>query len=193
MIVQAAGYLSGISIFLSFVPYIKDIFAGKTKPERGSWLIWSILGFISFFSQLAKGGVYSLVLVGTQAVGDLFVFILAVRYGVGGLKERDIVGLGGAMIGLVIWYFTKEAATALFIAIFIDGVGAVLTIIKSYEMPGTETVSAWVFTFLGGFFACIAVGSLSLILLAFPVYMCLISLLIILAIRLGKRRLPLAK
>lgn len=184
---QIFGYLSGIAILLSFVPYIKDIFRGTTKPERISWLIWSVLGAISFFSQYAKGASFSLIMTGAQAVGDLLIFGLAVKYGLGGLLKRDIAAFVGALLGLLLWYLTKEAAVALFIVIFVDGIGAALTIVKSYEKPETETVSAWIYTFLGGLFGCLAVGSLNFVLLSFPLYICLASGSILLAIWLGRR------
>jgi hypothetical protein len=180
-----------VAILASFVPYTRDIFLGKTRPERISWLIWAILGAISFCSQFAKGASHSLVLTGAQAVGDLFIFFLAIKYGIGGFLKRDIAGLCGAALGLILWYVTKEAAVALFVVIGIDAIGAVLTVFKSYENPGTETVSAWVLTFVGGFLACVAVGSWNPILLAFPFYICLASLAILVALRLGsRRRLP---
>ena len=173
---------------MSFLPYIRDIFKGKTKPERISWLIWAILGSISFFSQFAKGASYSLVLVGAQTFGDLFIFILAIKWGFGGFLKRDIFALVGAGIGLVLWYVTKEAAVALFVAIFIDAIGVVLTVIKSYEEPTTETISSWVLTLLAGVLACIAVGSFNLVLLAFPFYIFLASAAILIAIKLGFQR-----
>ena len=180
-----AGYLSGIAILLSFVPYLRDIFLNKTKPERASWFLWAILGFISFFSQFAKGAFWSLIMTGAQAVGDFSIFILAIKYGLGGFRKRDVMGLTGAAIGLILWYFTGEAATALFVVIFVDAIGAALTAIKAYENPATETVSSWALTFLGGVLACVAVGSFNLILLAFPFYICLASASILIAIKLG--------
>jgi len=191
MITGIAGYLSGLAILLSFVPYIRDIFSGKTKPERISWLIWAILGSILFFSQLAKGASYSLIMTGVMAAGDLFVFILAIKYGFGGFLKRDIAALIAATMGLFLWYITKEAAFALFIAIFIDATGATLTAIKSYEQPATETISAWLLGFIGGLLGCIAVGSFNLILLAFPVYISMANLTILVSIKLGFRRVAL--
>ncbi|MFA6381672.1 MAG: hypothetical protein WCX08_00175 [Candidatus Buchananbacteria bacterium] len=188
MISETAGYLAGLVILLSFWPYLKDIFRCRTKPQRTSWLIWAILGLISFFSQLAKGASYSLILTGVQAIGDLFIFILAVKYGIGGLMKRDIISLVGAGISLWFWYLTSEAAIALFLVIFVDAIGVVLTVVKSYQSPATETASAWVLTALGGFLACIAVGRLDFILLAFPFYICLAGLVILAAIKLGFKR-----
>ena len=185
MVAQIAGYLSGIAILLSFIPYIRDIFFKKTKPERISWFIWAVLGSISFFSQFAKGAHYSLIMTGAQALGDLFIFILAIKHGIGGLLKRDILALIGSVIGLFLWYITKEATIALFIVIFIDATGAILTIIKSHEHPETETISSWILTFFGGLFACIAVGNFNLVLLAFPLYICLASLSILISIKLG--------
>lgn len=184
---EIAGYLSGIAILASFVPYVRDIFRGTTKPERISWLIWVILGSISFFSQFAKGASWSLVMTGVQTVGDLLIFILAIRYGLGGFLKRDIFALVGAGVGLFLWYLTNEAAVALFIVIAIDATGAALTVVKSYENPGTETVSAWVLTFLGGLLSAVAVGEFNPILLAFPVYICLASVAILAAMKLGER------
>ena len=187
MVIQAAGYLSGIVIIISLLPYFKDIFLKKTKPERASWFIWSVLGLISFFSQFAKGASYSLVMTGVQALGDLSIFLLAVKYGIGGFARRDFIALIGAGIGLFLWYLTKEAAIALFIVIFIDAIGVVLTVIKTYKNPGTETTIYWVMTSISGLLACIAVGKINFILLAYPLYILLASLAVLVSIKLGFR------
>jgi len=188
MFFQVAGYLSGLAMLLSFVPYIRDIFRGSTKPERISWLIWAVLGSISFASLSAKGASFSLFLPGAQALVDLMIFVLAIKYGMGGFTRRDVIALIAAAVGLILWYIFNEAAVALFIAIFIDATGVVLTTIKAYEKPETETVSTWVLTFLAGVFSVIAVGKLNWILLSFPIYIALAGLSIMIAIWLGKRR-----
>lgn len=186
MLNEIFGYLSGLAVLAGFFPYIRDIFLGKTKPERMSWLIWGTLGSIAFFSQFAEGGTYSLLFVGAQTLGDLFIFGLALKYGVGGFLKRDLLALIGAGGSLVLWYFTKEAALALFIVIFIDAIGATLTALKSFEQPETETKSSWQLTFLGGLLGCFAVGEMNFVLLAFPFYICLASASILLAMKLGE-------
>ncbi len=81
-----------------------------------------------------------MVLTGAQTFGDLFIFILTIKWGFGGFLKRDILALLGAGIGLVLWYATKEAAVALFMVILIDAIGVYLTVIKAYENPATETI-----------------------------------------------------
>ncbi len=190
MFSQYAGYISGILITLSFVPYLFGIFQGKVKPERASWFIWAVLGGISFFSQVAKGATHSLWLPAAQALGDIVVFFFSFRYGMGGFQKRDKIALAASAFSLLLWYLTNEAAYTLIFAIIIDTSGSVLTIIKSYEHPSTEPMSAWVLTVLGGLFAIFAVGAWNPILLIFPFYIFVINLGIISSIVLGKKLAP---
>jgi hypothetical protein len=181
------GYLSGICIIISFLPYLISLFKGETKPERASWLIWSILGGIAFFSQLAKGASASLWLPGIQTIGDIVVFILSIKYGMGGLKRADKWAFAVAGLSLVLWYITREPVIALLLAILIDASGAVLTIAKSYAHPTTEPISAWALTGLSGLFALLAVGSFNIVLLLFPLYTLSANIVIVISIKLGQR------
>ena len=187
------GYASGILITLSFVPYLITLFQGKTKPERVSWFIWSLLGGIAFFTQLAKGASHSLWLPGAQTILDLLVFLLAIKYGMGGWHKRDKVALVIVFLSLVFWYITNEPMWTLFIVIAIDAVGAVLTIIKSYENPGTESLSSWMISCLGAFLAIFSVESSHWVLLVFPIYIMLATFSVSMSILLGKRNLKVNK
>lgn len=188
MSTQFFGYLSGIAITLSFLPYLIGIFRGRTKPERVSWLLWSILGGIAFFTQSAKGAGDSLWLTGAQAVGDLLIFILALKYGIGGFLKRDKIALVVAFLSLVLWYLTNEPLFTLLVVVLIDGTGAVLTIIKTYELPETEPMLSWILTALGGLFGILAVGSFDFALLVFPVYTFLVNIAIVMSIILGRKK-----
>ncbi|MDD5050706.1 MAG: hypothetical protein PHV93_03115 [Candidatus Pacebacteria bacterium] len=188
MLSQYSGYLSGIFMTVAFIPYIVGILRHETRPERASWFIWALLGGISFFTQLVKGATHSLWLPATQGLGDLVVFFFATKYGMGGMQKRDKIALCAVVISLILWYVTNEPAVALFVAIFIDATGGLLTMIKSYEHPTTEPILAWVLNFLSGFFAILAVGNFNLVLLAFPVYIFLINLAITGAILLGRQK-----
>ena len=183
------GYISAILSILMIVPYIRDILLLKTKPERASWFIWTVLGFISFFSQMAKGATNSLWLTGGQTLAVLIIVLLSIKYGVGGFTKRDTRALIAAVIGLVLWYLTKEAAWALFIVIAVDTIGTALTAIKSYEDPGSETLSTWAISGTSGIFGALAVGSLNPILLVYPFYIIIANYTIVATILLGRKKL----
>ena len=155
---------------IGVIPYDRDILRHKTKPHRGSFLIWSVLGSIAFFTQLAKGATWSLFLPAADTVATLSIFILSLWYGIGGLNKRDVTGLALAAGGLVLWAITKQPLTALALTVGVDAVGTVLTLIKTWEDPDGETFSSWLLAALGGLFALLAIGRLSFWLLLYPAY-----------------------
>jgi hypothetical protein len=182
------GYISAILSIIMIIPYVRDILLLKTKPERASWFIWTVLGFIAFFSQMAKGASDSLWLTGGQTLAVFIIVLLSIKFGVGGFTGRDIKALIVAGIGLIVWYLTKEASWALLIVIIVDGAGTLLTAIKSYEDPESETLSTWVISGTSGIFGALAVGILNPILLIYPLYIVFANYLIVLMITLGKKK-----
>lgn len=184
---QLFGYISAILSIIMIIPYVVDILKKTTKPERASWLIWTVLGFIAFFSQLAKGATDSLWLTAGQTIAVLIVFILAIKRGVGGLTKHDIKALIVAGIGLLLWFLTNEALYALLIVIAIDFIGVFLTTIKAYKDPKSETMSTWLLSGTSGIFGALAVGSFSFVLLLYPIYIIIANYVVVIAIILGKK------
>jgi len=182
------GLLTGVVIFVGYIPYIKDTLLRKTQPHRTSWLIWSILGGIAFFSQLSKGAGNSLWLPGVQTFAVLIVFGLSIKFGMGGLSKMDIFSLLVAGIGVVVWILTKEALFALLITVFVDLIGGFLSVVKSYKNPESETLITWILDGIAGLLAMVAVGKMDWILLIYPLYMFLVNLAVVMAIILGKNK-----
>ena len=179
-------------MIISIIPYFKSILKGNTKPHRMTYFIWTILILIAFFTQVAKGGTWSLLLTAGDGIAVLATFILSIKFGVGGLERRDIISILGVMISLMLWYLTKEPAVALFLIILIDLIGLNLTIVKTWKNPETENWVAWAMCATGGFFGVLAVGSYNLILLSYPVYICLANLSLTIVIISRKKYLYLA-
>src|SRR5690348_15648637 len=102
------GMASGVVGIIAWVPYLRDVMRGKTKPERASFWIWGVLGVIIFSSQWAAGASWSLLLPAMDTIGIVIIALLAVKRGVGGFTRRDLVALGAAGVGLVLWYLTSE-------------------------------------------------------------------------------------
>jgi hypothetical protein len=185
---QYFGLAAGIIAIVSHIPYFVDIVRQTTKPERASWFIWTVLGSIAFVTQLVEGASSSLWLTGMDSIGVLLTFILAVKFGTGGLSKRDMRALIAAGIGLILWYITKHASIALLITIFVDLTGTVLTVIKSYEDPESETLITWLGVSLAGLLAMISVGKFNLILLVYPFYIFSANFAVVVAMVIGKRK-----
>ncbi len=169
MVLKLLGILAAVLACLQYVPYIRDIIKGKTKPERAAWLIWLVLGGVLVASQLAKGGRDSILITFVQMSGNALVLVLAFKYGSGGLARRDWAALTAAGVGIVLWLLTKQPLMALAIAVSVDALGNVLTIRKAYHQPHSETLITWAMSGTAATCAALAVGSWDWALLAYPV------------------------
>lgn len=183
------GIASGVLSTFAYIPYIIDTAARRTRPQRASWLIWSVLGSIAFFSQVFEGASSSLWFAGVQVSGTIIVFVLSIWVGQGRyLSRSDHAILGAASIGLLLWYMTDNAAYALAITISISLLGGVATVVKAYNDPDSETLITWVVSFVASLCAVLSVGRLDFTLLAYPLYLFTLYLAFIVAIVLGRVR-----
>lgn len=172
------GLLSGVVGIAGMFPYVRDIIFGKTRPERASFLIWSVLGLIAFFSQLSEGASTSLWMTGFSTLNCIIIFVLSIKKGRGGLTKRDIIFLIMAGFGLVLWYFSNRGLYALLLTIFVDSIGSYLTIHKTYLEPETENLTGWTCASIAGFLGVISVGRFNFILLMYPLYVFISSTVI---------------
>ncbi|NRB34851.1 MAG: hypothetical protein HRU31_08895 [Rhodobacteraceae bacterium] len=87
--------------------------AGRTRPERASWLIWSVLGSIFLLCLLEEGGEAPVLFACIRVGGAVSIFAPSIFCGLGCyLSRRDAMVLGVA-----------------------------LTVVKAYRMPETETLT----------------------------------------------------
>lgn len=178
--------ISAVLALLAAPPYILDTLRGKTKPQRATWIIYSTLGLIGFFSSLAIQSNWSLVYLGMDTLASLTVFILSIRYGVGGFTLLDRYALVTASIGVAVSIAVSRPLIALLGIILADVAGTVLTIRKAFLHPSTETTISWVLVGVGGIFGLLSVGKLDFSLLVWPIYLVFANLSIPLAQNLGR-------
>jgi len=177
---EILGLVGGILAVGACIPYGRDMFLKKVKPHRTSFLIWTILDTIAFFSQLAKGATNSLWLPGLEAIGLFFTFFLSLKFGMGGFSKRDLITLCFAVFSLIVWYLTQDAAYALYIVIAVDISALYLTIHKVYLHPNTETSLPWILAAVGSLLAVFSVGSVNFILLIYPIYFVIANMSVVL-------------
>ncbi len=91
MVGRAAAFLA----LLDPVPYVRDVLRGRTRPQRVTWFIWSVLAIVTFCAQVGDGATWSVAMAGAQAVSTLVVFVLSNRHGQGGTGRTDVRPLLG--------------------------------------------------------------------------------------------------
>jgi len=169
--IQAAlGMAAGVITIAAFIPYILSILEGKTKPNRASWWIWTVLGIVicaSYWSVGARNTFWFTLPVGMAAIA-----LLSLKYGVGGWTPFDRACLGGAAAGLAMWWLFRSPALALFVAIFTDAIGYLPTIRKIYLDPASEDKAAWLMFLAGAVLNLFAIENWTLEIAIYPIYAC---------------------
>lgn len=132
------GFIGGIS-------YLVDTLKGKTKPNKVTWFLWSLVPLIAFSAELNKGvGIQSLM---TFMVGfsPLLIFLASFvnKKSYWKLSKLDYVMGLFALTGIVLWILLDEGNYAIFFGILADFLAAVPTIVKSFKFPETENY--WIF------------------------------------------------
>jgi hypothetical protein len=169
------GVLAGVVGVVDTVPYVRDILRGSTRPHRGTWLIWGMLAIVVCLSQRADGASWSLVMAGTQAVLTGFIFVLAIRWGEGGVTAADGILIAIAAAGMTGWVLVDEPMVATACVIVADVIAAAMMVPKVHRDPGSETLVTFALAGAGGALAVGAVGVADASLLAYPIYYCLVN------------------
>jgi hypothetical protein len=131
--------------------YLIDTLKGKVKPNRVTFLLWSIAPFIAFAAQIEQDvGLVSLMTFSTGFL-PLMIFIASFvnKKAEWKLTQFDLLCGFLSLVGLALWLITKIGNVAIFFSILADGLAAIPTIVKSYKYPDTELAWPWMATAIG--------------------------------------------
>jgi hypothetical protein len=184
---QIVGLSAGIIEFVAFLLYYLSIFQGKTRPNRATWFVLTVVGALIAGSYYASGARETLWVPISYAIGPLIAFLLSLRYGEGGFTPFDQFCLLACLVCALFWQLSHSPEVTLFAGILIDFFGLLPTIKKSYLDPLSEDKIAWSVTSLSNFLNIIAVSSWTFVIGFYPVYMFLINGLVTTLLFLPKR------
>lgn len=167
---QSAGLIAGMMAATAYVPYIRSIIRGRSRPSPVSWFIWAILSALIFATHWAAGGRSTAWLPGVHCLFTSLVFTLACGQGVRGTSRLDLVCLLAALSGIVAWGAASAPVAALLLFLLADLLASVPTLNKSVLTPFTEDALAWTITFGACAVNLLAVGSWADVEAIYPLY-----------------------
>lgn len=166
------GIIAGVLSFSAYFLYITTTIFGKTKPNRATWWILTLIGLMIASSYYAIGARATIWVAISYVLGPLIIAILSIKYGEGKkLETLDKWCLGVAIISAFVWYLTKSAIFAFCINIFLDFIGLIPTIKKSYLRPEGEDRIAWTIESLAGALNIFAIERWIFSIAFYPVYL----------------------
>jgi hypothetical protein len=176
-------FVAAFATLLATFAYVRAMFKGGAKPNRVSWLMWSIAPFIATAAALSDGVGWAALPVFMSGFSPFLIFTASFvsKKAQWALTSFDYICGVLSALALVLWYVTKDPNVAIAFAIASDALASIPTLTKAWKHPETEV--AWPFI-VGVFnastsFSVSAMGAFSTY--AFPAYLIVINILLFLA------------
>lgn len=173
------------------IAYLIDTVKGKVKPNRVSFLLWSIAPFIAFFAQIKQGVGLEALMTFSTGFQPLTIFIASFlnKQAEWKLTRFDLLCGILSLVGLVLWMITKVGNVAILFSIVADGLASVPTIVKAYKYPDTEIAWPWIATVFGVVLTLLTLPSFTFANSGFIFYILVVDTLIyaLVQFRLGER------
>ena len=143
------GIVSSLIASLAYIPYLRDIFKGKTKPHVFSWFLWGLLGAITFSAQIIRGAGAGSWSNGITALICFVIVTLSFKRWDRKMSRFDWLAFLGALLGLVLWGLTDNPLWAVVLAVIVDTLAYSLTFRKAYHKPYEETMIYFIMATIG--------------------------------------------
>lgn len=169
MIKEIFGWAAIFLTIVAFIPYIRSILSGQTKPHVFSWLIWGLATVIVFFAQVADGAGIGAWSIGVSGVITLYIAFLAYqRQSDNSITKIDWVFLILALASLPLWRLTRNPFWAVIILTTVDTLGFAPTFRKAYHKPYQEQLLLYVLMTIRNLISIVALKHYSWTTLFFP-------------------------
>ncbi len=151
------GVLSIAMMVCSRAGYFSSIFRGKTHPHVFSWLIWGTISSIGFAAQVAEGAGPGSWARGFGSATCFLLVILGFFKGEKDIRRGDWITLAVALSAIPLWVATQTPFWSVLIVCFIDTIGYLPTVRKSWLKPQEEMAVSYLFSCLGAAFSLLAI------------------------------------
>lgn len=159
---------TGLTLGL-FVPYIRSILAGSTRPHVFSWVIWGIGTLVVCFAQLAGHAGIGAWPIGLSGVITGYIAWLAwCKRSDTTITALDWAFFLLALSAIPLWFFTTDPLGAVIILTVVDLLGFGPTLRKAWHQPSEESVTVFALAALRNLFVVFALEAYSLTTVLFP-------------------------
>ncbi len=155
---QLFTVLSGVTIAIAYIPFIRGTIQGVVVPNRASWIVWFVQDVLIASSAIMAGVGPAAVMPVIWGLGATMVLILSLTKGTRGAftgLEKACLVLSG--LGIFMWATTGSPRLALVASVSAVWIGGVPTVVKAWVKPWTETMSGWLLMSLGTVFSSLAI------------------------------------
>ena len=184
---ETAGIVTIILSLVGYIPYLRDVVKGKTKPHAFSWLIWLIITLIVGIAQLSAGAGWGALHNITTGLACVVILYYALRMKDKDITRSDVVSLVLALASIPLWVITKNPLWSVVLLTLIDMFAFWPTLRKAWRKPYSETMSSYVVAGTKYFIALFALNKYIFATLLYPVVLVFANSMLV-ALMLYKRK-----
>jgi len=177
--------------FFGSISYLIDTIRGKVKPNRVSFLMWSLAPLVAFFAQIKEGVGISSLLTLTMGLTPISIFIASFfsKKSEWKLTKFDLTCGFLSLVGFVLYLITQVGVVAIIFSIFADGLASLPTIKKSFWFPETESGYPYLTSAISAAITMLTFKNWSITDSAFSIYILVVCLIIFFLVqfKLGKK------
>lgn len=162
------GVITLVIAFVSYVPYFRDLFAGRTKPHAFSWFVWMVITGIAFAVQVAEKGGAGTWVTGVTALLCLVIFVFALFKGKRHFHLTDWICLLAAMVALALWQLAENPLAAVVLITLTDAIAFIPTFRKGFVKPYEDTPITFGLNGLKFFISLFALNSVTMTTWLYP-------------------------
>jgi len=176
--------IAALATLVAAIAYIRSMFKGQTKPNRVTWMMWTIAPFTAAFAAFSSGATWATVPVFMSSLSPFLILLASFlnKRAYWKLSAFDYACGVFSSLALVLWYITKNPNVAIVFAIFSDALAAAPTLRKAWRNPESEF--SW--PFLVGVFSpmtsFLVTQTWAFSDIAFPAYLILINILLVISV-----------
>ena len=179
-----------VMVVIGYIPHLRDIFAGSTRPHMYTWLIWAITQSTATLAAFYGGANWGVVALAGGTLLVIFVFFLSFKYGTRNITKSDTVILTLALGSILVWWQTNNPLLAVVMVSAIDGLGYLPTYRKSWSEPYTETLSFWFMMVLVTILSILSLAEINLLTATYLVTITVANMLVFLLCLVRRRYVP---
>jgi hypothetical protein len=169
MIKELLSAAAIVLTFAIFVPYIRSIRQGLTKPHVFSWVIWALGTFVVFLAQLAGSAGVGAWPIGVSGLITAYIAVLAYsKQADTAITRLDWVFFVAALAAVPCWFLTSDPLSAVLILTGVDLAGFGPTFRSAYARPYDERIGFYSLAAVRNLLAILALERYSLTTLLFP-------------------------
>ncbi len=180
----------GIQV-ISYGIYFLGIFKGKTKPHAFTWFVWAVINVIALVAVLISGGGAGSWILGTNVLACSVIALIGLIQKHVSYDKYDWMALTGALIGIFLWWFTKNPLFAVIFVSIADIIGSVPTFRKAYRLPFEENATSFAISAINYPISILALNILTITTGLYSAVIALIDLVLVILILVRRKQFKL--